>query len=99
VLTYLPRRYPGVLTAQLQYLYENGRMAKVMLKIQQNIKVAVQGQMPHAETILSALVAKLSEVLILGSSGQHEEPEAADEKNESYASPPEKHGSSYSFTS
>ena len=63
-------RYPDILTAQLQYLYQDGRMAEAMPHIQEKIKLAVQGQLPHSETILCSLLAKLSEVLILESPGR-----------------------------
>ena len=39
-------------------------MAQVMPKIQQNVGAVVNGQMPHAETVLSALLSTLSELLL-----------------------------------
>lgn len=39
-------------------------MAQAMQKIQQNVGAVVNGQMPHAETVLSALLSTLSELLL-----------------------------------
>ncbi|EKM49895.1 uncharacterized protein PHACADRAFT_131778 [Phanerochaete carnosa HHB-10118-sp] len=56
--------YPDILTAQLQFVYDSGRMAQIMQKIQRHVASVVSGQMPHAETVLSALLSTLSELLL-----------------------------------
>lgn len=56
--------YPDVLTAQLTYLYAEGRMAEVLQKAQRHVASALSGHMPHAETVLSAMLATLSALLL-----------------------------------
>lgn len=48
---------------QLQYLYDAGRLARVMPRVRQCVKAAVRGSMPHCEAILDILLTKLSETL------------------------------------
>ncbi|EKM49898.1 uncharacterized protein PHACADRAFT_179263 [Phanerochaete carnosa HHB-10118-sp] len=61
--------YPDILSAQLGFLYAEGRMPQVMQKINKNLAAVTAGQMPHAEAVLSALLGKLSETLLLASQG------------------------------
>ncbi len=49
---------------QLQFLYTNAIMSQVMTEIQHKVRVAVQGQIPHAENVLGTLLLKLSSLLV-----------------------------------
>lgn len=55
-------------------------MAKVMLQVQQNLKTAMQGEMPHAEAVLTAILGKLSQVLVLGTPGDDESDSESEER-------------------
>ncbi len=48
--------YPDILEAQLQFLYTNAMMAKVMTGIQSKIQSAIHGGIPHAESVLLAFL-------------------------------------------
>ncbi|THG94443.1 hypothetical protein EW026_g7032 [Hermanssonia centrifuga] len=56
--------YSEILDMQLQFLYTNAIMSQVMTEIQHKVRVAVQGQIPHAENVLGTLLLKLSSLLV-----------------------------------
>ncbi|KAJ3526498.1 hypothetical protein NM688_g8254 [Phlebia brevispora] len=56
--------YPGILYMQLETLYKDALVAKVIISVQQKVKQAADGHIPHAANVMEALVGKLSASLV-----------------------------------
>ncbi|KAI0339998.1 hypothetical protein BDW22DRAFT_430761 [Trametopsis cervina] len=62
--------YRDVLKMQLSFAFSEDTLQTIMPEIMKNIRPIVQGEMPHSEQVLSALLSKLKETTILLASGQ-----------------------------
>lgn len=64
--------YPEILKAEIEFLFRDGVIARVLPQVQEHIKAVVRGDMPHAESVLCSLVSKLPDVLVPGNAAPSE---------------------------
>lgn len=57
--------YTDILKAELHFIYKDGAFARVLERINGHIGAFAQGSFPHSETVLSLLLGKLSELLVI----------------------------------
>ena len=62
--------YPDILDMQLEHLYTDGLMSRVVNDTQQKLHEVAAGSLPHAENVLGALLRKLSLLLAVGGVGR-----------------------------
>lgn len=63
VFSHFSSTYPDVLSAELRFLYDNTHMAQALKDVQHHAVEVVAGRVPHAEGVISALLAMLSSLL------------------------------------
>ena len=72
--------YPDILDMQLEHLYTDGLMSRVVNDTQQKLHEVAAGSLPHAENVLGALLIKLSSLLAVRSNGSAEKAKTEEEE-------------------